>query len=50
LEEELKQNAWLTVAADNDIIFAAEDASKYQRALSLLGIDIAALSGHGGQA
>jgi putative transcriptional regulator len=50
LEEELKQNAWLTVAADNDIIFAAEDPSKYQRALTLLGIDIAALSGHGGQA
>jgi len=50
LEDELRENAWLTVAADNDIIFSADDTTKYQRALSLLGVDLAALSGHGGQA
>jgi len=32
------------------IIFAADDTTKYQRALTLLGVDLAARSGHGGQA
>lgn len=50
LENELKQNAWLTVAADSDIIFGGDDKSKYRLALAALGIDQSALAGHGGLA
>ncbi|MDX1341055.1 MAG: YqgE/AlgH family protein [Reinekea sp.] len=50
LEQELKQNAWLTVAADSDIIFTDNETEKYRQALTLLGVDISALSGHGGLA
>lgn len=50
LEGELKQNAWLTVEANADIIFANDNDAKYTQALASLGIDPAALSGHGGLA
>lgn len=50
LESELKQNAWLTVAADSDIIFGDDDKNKYRLALALLGIDQSSLAGHGGLA
>ncbi|MEJ2044113.1 MAG: YqgE/AlgH family protein [Reinekea sp.] len=50
IEEELKQNAWLTVDATNDIIFGNDEEHKYQQALSTLGIDLTMLSGHGGMA
>lgn len=50
LEGELKQNVWLTVAADSDIIFSDDEDAKYQRALSQLGVDLTTLSGHGGLA
>ena len=50
LEAELKQNAWLTVEADSDIIFSGNNESKYQSALALLGINLSSLSGHGGHA
>lgn len=50
LEEELKQNAWLTVAADESIIFAKDVPSKYHLALRKLGVDPASLSAHGGLA
>ena len=50
LEEELKQNAWLTVEASAAIIFGDDEEKKYQLALSELGIDLTALAGHGGLA
>ncbi|EAR08284.1 hypothetical protein MED297_14077 [Reinekea sp. MED297] len=50
LEEELKENAWLTVEANEAIIFQDDEVGKYQHALSDLGIDLATLSGHGGLA
>jgi putative transcriptional regulator len=49
IEEELKHNAWLTVEADTNIIFSANE-DKYKNALKQLGIDPAVLSGKGGQA
>ena len=49
IEEELKLNAWLTVEANTDIIFTA-DEDKYRQALLQLGIDQAVLSGQGGHA
>ncbi|TCS40830.1 YqgE/AlgH family protein [Reinekea marinisedimentorum] len=50
LEDELKHNAWLTVEADNAIIFNPDNSKKYQSALSKLGIDPLSLSSHGGLA
>ncbi len=50
LEEELKTNAWLTVAAQTDIVFGHSDKSKYQQALASLGIDLSSLAGSGGHA
>jgi putative transcriptional regulator len=49
IEEELKLNAWLTVEANTDIIFASNE-DKYRQALLQLGIDQAVLSGQGGHA
>lgn len=50
LEEELQANGWLTVEADSSFVFAADQASKYDRALRKLGIDPAMLSAEAGHA
>jgi putative transcriptional regulator len=50
LENELQQNAWLTVEADEGIVFAPDDANKWTRALAKLGIDPRVLSSEGGRA
>ncbi len=38
LDAELAQNAWLTVPADPEVIFATPAAERYEAALALLGI------------
>ncbi|MCB1336666.1 MAG: YqgE/AlgH family protein [Maritimibacter sp.] len=50
LESELRQNAWLTVAADAAIVFDPDDSAKWARALKALGIDPLLLSSGGGTA
>ena len=50
LEDEISRNGWLTVAADRDIIFDAPVEERYDRALSLLGIDRSVLSSEAGHA
>ncbi len=50
LESELAQNAWLTVPASPDVIFATPPEDRYSAALKLLGIDPAMLSGVAGHA
>lgn len=50
LESELAQNAWLTVPASPDVIFATPPEDRYTAALKLLGIDPAMLSGVAGHA
>ena len=50
LESELAQNAWLTVPASPDVIFATPPEERYSAALKLLGIDPAMLSGVAGHA
>ncbi|MEY3670872.1 MAG: hypothetical protein RI904_529 [Pseudomonadota bacterium] len=50
LESELAQNAWLTVPASPDVIFATPPEQRYSAALKLLGIDPAMLSGVAGHA
>jgi len=50
LENELAQNAWLSVAAVQDIIFATPPQDRYAAALKLLGIDPVMLTGAAGHA
>lgn len=50
LEEELSQNAWLTVAANDQILFGMSAEERLPAALALLGIDYASLSEDAGHA
>lgn len=50
LENELAQNAWLTVAADEQVIFDTPAEERLPRAMKLLGIDFASLSETAGHA
>jgi putative transcriptional regulator len=50
LEAELQDNGWLLVAADTDLVFAADDNAKWQRALAKLGVKPEMLSGGVGRA
>jgi putative transcriptional regulator len=44
LEQEIAQNAWLTVAADATVLFEMPADAKLPAAMRLLGVDIARLS------
>jgi putative transcriptional regulator len=44
LDREIKQNAWLTVPADPQIIFDVRVEQRWIEAVSFLGVDIGALS------
>lgn len=50
LESELAENAWLTVAADLSVIFDTPAPERYDRALSLLGLEVWMLSPSAGHA
>ncbi len=50
LEDEIQQNGWLNVPADTGLLFDGDLEGKYGRALKLLGIDPAMLSGEAGHA
>lgn len=50
LESEIAQNGWLTADASVDLVFDADDARKWGRALAALGIDPLTLSGTAGRA
>jgi putative transcriptional regulator len=50
LESEIRQNAWLTVDADLDIVFETDDAVKWAGALKSIGINPSMLSAEGGSA
>ena len=50
LEHELSQNAWLTVAAKDRIIFDLPAGERLPAALELLGVDFASLSEDAGHA
>ncbi len=49
LEDELGRNGWLTVDADPSIIFETPIEQRYDKALSLLGIDPRMLSQEAGR-
>jgi putative transcriptional regulator len=50
LEQELAQNAWLSVLAEEFIIFETPPEARYPAAMRLLGIDPAMLAGSAGHA
>lgn len=50
LEDEIRDNGWLVVAADTDLVFAADDGGKWGRALAKLGVKPEMLSGGVGRA
>lgn len=50
LESEMASNAWLNVGATQEILFDVPAASRYQAALSQLGIDPMMLTGEAGHA
>lgn len=50
LEDELSRNGWLNVGAVPEVIFDTPAEKRYERALSLLGIDLSVLSQEAGHA
>lgn len=50
LEDEIKQNAWLTVPADPQVIFCYPAEARLSAAMHLLGIDLSMLSEEAGHA
>ncbi len=50
LEDELRENAWLTGAVNNDVIFHTEIGGRWESALRGIGVDPALLSGTAGHA
>jgi len=50
LEQELAQNAWLSVAAQSEVMFELPPEQRLSAAMKLLGIDFASLSENAGHA
>lgn len=50
IEDELRENVWLTADPDLDLIFDQDHETKWVRALARLGVDAAQLSGQAGRA
>jgi putative transcriptional regulator len=50
LDAEIQANGWLSVAADDDLVFGNDLDGKWRRALAKLGIDLTALSTAAGHA
>lgn len=50
LEGEIQENAWLSCAADTADIFTSDTSGLYEKCIATLGIDLALLSAHGGEA
>lgn len=50
LESELTENAWLTAPADEALLFDADTATKWQRAMSKLKVDPSRIVGAAGHA
>jgi putative transcriptional regulator len=50
LDAEIQANGWLSVAADDDIVFASDHDEKWTRALAKLGINLSMLSSEAGHA
>ena len=50
LDTEIRDNAWLNVSADEDLLFGEGIDDKWQRAIAKIGVDFSMLSGDAGHA
>lgn len=50
LDGEIQQNSWLSVPADEGLIFDTDFEHKWERSIAKLGIDVSLLSGDAGHA
>ncbi|RAU22144.1 YqgE/AlgH family protein [Paramagnetospirillum kuznetsovii] len=50
LDSEIRENAWLNVPADADLLFGRDLEHKYEQAIHKLGIDVGLLSADAGHA
>jgi len=50
LDNEIRDNAWLSVEPDNELLFGADIDHKWERAISKIGVDFSMLSGDAGHA
>ena len=50
LDTEIQANGWLSVPADDNLVFNTDPKSVWQRALAKMGIDVSMLSGDAGHA
>lgn len=50
IETELKENAWLTTAADESILFSTPMETRWEAAANLVGVDISSLTDYAGHA
>ena len=50
LDREIQANGWLSVPADNELVFGNQPDMKWERAMAKIGIDFSMLSGNAGHA
>ena len=50
LENEIKENVWLTCGPDEELVFGADHEQKWARALAKIGVDPERLSSVAGRA
>ena len=50
LDQEIQANGWLSVPADNDLVFGDDPDTKWEKAMGKIGIDFNMLSGDTGHA
>ena len=50
LDAEIRENAWLNVSADEDLLFGSAIENKWERAIAKIGVDFSMLSGEAGHA
>lgn len=50
IEQEIKENSWITISANESIIFDTNNEDKWQHAINTLGIDFINYSSAGGNA
>ncbi len=50
LDNEIRDNAWLSVEPDEDLLFGTDLDHKWERAIAKIGVDFSMLSGEAGHA
>jgi putative transcriptional regulator len=50
LDREIRDNAWLSAPADDDLLFGSDYERKWERAIAKIGVDFSKLSAVAGHA